>query len=80
MSWGTAASDVPVQSVDDWYNEIDDYNWNNPGFTSGTGHFTQVEREGTTKYPSGSHFCGIYFLANLTLILFDFCSITKGTS
>ena len=28
--------------TDDWYNEVSQYNFNNPGFTSGTGHFTQV--------------------------------------
>ena len=27
---------------DDWYSEIKDYNFSNPGFKSGTGHFTQV--------------------------------------
>ena len=25
-----------------WYEEIKDYNFGNPGFSSGTGHFTQV--------------------------------------
>lgn len=29
----------PVAS---WYNEISKYDYNNPGFSSGTGHFTQV--------------------------------------
>ena len=28
--------------TDDWYNEVNQYNFNNPGFVSGTGHFTQV--------------------------------------
>ena len=28
--------------TDDWYNEIKQYNFNKPGFISGTGHFTQI--------------------------------------
>lgn len=30
------------RAVDMWYEEIKDYNFGNPGFSSGTGHFTQV--------------------------------------
>lgn len=29
-------------ACDMWYNEIKDYNYNRPGFSSATGHFTQV--------------------------------------
>lgn len=29
-------------AVDSWYSEIKDYRFDKPGFTSGTGHFTQV--------------------------------------
>lgn len=29
-------------AVDSWYSEIKDYNFNGGGFSSGTGHFTQV--------------------------------------
>ncbi|RVE68707.1 hypothetical protein OJAV_G00094300 [Oryzias javanicus] len=29
-------------AVGSWYSEIKDYNFEKPGFTSGTGHFTQV--------------------------------------
>lgn len=29
-------------ALEAWYDEIKDYNFNNPGFKSGTGHFTQV--------------------------------------
>lgn len=28
--------------VDSWYNEINSYNYSQPGFSSSTGHFTQV--------------------------------------
>ena len=30
------------RAVDMWYEEIKDYSFKNPGFSSGTGHFTQV--------------------------------------
>uniref|UniRef100_A0A8D0ASP6 SCP domain-containing protein n=1 Tax=Sander lucioperca TaxID=283035 RepID=A0A8D0ASP6_SANLU len=30
------------EAVDSWYSEIKDYNWSRPGFSSNTGHFTQV--------------------------------------
>ncbi|MCQ2820108.1 MAG: CAP domain-containing protein [archaeon] len=40
----------PEQMVDAWYNEIDDYDFNNPGGNfSQTGHFTQVVWKGS-KY------------------------------
>ena len=31
-----------VDAVGSWYDEIKDFNFNNPTFSSGTGHFTQV--------------------------------------
>ncbi|CAF0914799.1 unnamed protein product [Didymodactylos carnosus] len=30
-----------------WYDEISSYNWSNPGYTSTTGHFTQLVWAGT---------------------------------
>ena len=36
-------------SIDDWYNEISDYNFADPGFSETTGHFTQVVWIGSTE-------------------------------
>ena len=36
-----------------WYNEVSQYNFNNPGFNSATGHFTQIVWVGTTKLGCG---------------------------
>jgi len=37
------------EAVDAWYNEEKLYNYNHPGFSMATGHFTQVVWKGTTK-------------------------------
>ena len=29
-------------ATDEWYKEVNDYDFSNPGFKSGIGHFTQV--------------------------------------
>lgn len=36
-----------------WYNEIKDYDFNNPGFTYRTGHFTQVVWKASTQLGIG---------------------------
>lgn len=36
-----------------WYDEIQYYNWNNPGFSSATGHFTQVVWRASTEIGVG---------------------------
>lgn len=33
------------KTVDMWYEEVKDYNFSRPGFSSKTGHFTQVFQE-----------------------------------
>uniref|UniRef100_A0A3B1J027 SCP domain-containing protein n=1 Tax=Astyanax mexicanus TaxID=7994 RepID=A0A3B1J027_ASTMX len=41
------------EAVDSWYNEIKDYNFSRPGFSSGTGHFTQVVWKDTKEVGYG---------------------------
>ena len=36
-----------------WYNEVSNYNFNNPGFSSGTGHFTQVVWKNSKEFGIG---------------------------
>jgi uncharacterized protein YkwD len=35
------------ESINGWYDEIDEYDFNNPGFSERTGHFTQVVWKGS---------------------------------
>ena len=37
-----------VAAIESWYNEVSKYTFNNPGFSSATGHFTQVVWASTT--------------------------------
>ena len=44
-----------ANATDMWYNELHNpgYNFNNPGYSSGIGHFTQVVWKGSTKLGCG---------------------------
>ena len=41
-SWGKGRDVAAADSVQGWYDEIQDYNYANSGFSMATGHFTQV--------------------------------------
>jgi len=42
-----------AEMTDMWYDEIKDYDFNNPGFSQGTGHFTQVVWENSKELGVG---------------------------
>ena len=46
-------TDSSTKPVDDWYNEITFYNFEDPGFTLNTAHFTQIVWKETTKMGCG---------------------------
>jgi uncharacterized protein YkwD len=46
-----------MRAVDDWYYEVNIYNYNNPGFSSRTGHFTQVVWRNTKNVGCGVAVC-----------------------
>ena len=41
------------KAVDDWYNEVKSYDYNNPVFSSATGHFTCLVWKSSTTYGMG---------------------------
>ncbi|MCM6773990.1 CAP family protein [Nocardia sp. CDC159] len=45
------------QAVDSWMAEAKDYDYNNPGFSPKTGHFTQVVWKGSTRLAVGIASC-----------------------
>eukprot|EP00933_Yihiella_yeosuensis_P019744 TRINITY_DN1594_c0_g2_i1.p1 TRINITY_DN1594_c0_g2~~TRINITY_DN1594_c0_g2_i1.p1 ORF type:complete len:257 (-),score=55.80 TRINITY_DN1594_c0_g2_i1:218-988(-) len=54
------------KAVASWYNEIDNpgYDFSNPGFGSGTGHFTQVVWKGSSHVGMAVSEDGCYVVAN----------------
>ncbi len=51
-------SNVAAQSVNEWYAENKNYNYANPGFSSNTGHFTQLVWKGTREVGCAMVECG----------------------
>ena len=53
IGYGTDIMKLMKLAIDDWYNEISLYNFNNPGFSAATGHFTCLVWKSSTKFGMG---------------------------
>ena len=51
--YGTNIMVLLKKSVDAWYNEVKMYDFNNPGFSASTGHFTCLVWKSSTSYGIG---------------------------
>lgn len=53
LALGTGEVYTPEDAVKSWYDEIENYDFQKPGFTSDTGHFSQVVWQETTQLGVG---------------------------
>lgn len=53
QGYGTDPMTLIKLSIDEWYNEISSYNFNNPGFSDATGHFTCLVWVASTSFGIG---------------------------
>lgn len=53
QGYGTDVMALLKKAIDLWYDEITLYNFNNPGFSSATGHFTCLVWKSSTKFAMG---------------------------
>ncbi|NET01369.1 MAG: secretion protein [Sphaerospermopsis sp. SIO1G2] len=51
---GSANADTITKGVKSWYDEVSKYDYNNPGFSGETGHFTQVVWKSSTQLGCGA--------------------------
>ncbi|KAG7880763.1 hypothetical protein KL906_002137 [Ogataea polymorpha] len=47
-------------AVDAWYDEINQYNYSDPGYSEATGHFTQLVWKSSTEVGCAYKYCGSY--------------------
>lgn len=53
QGYGTDVITLLQKSIDNWYNEIALYDFNNPGFSEATGHFTALVWKSSTMFGMG---------------------------
>jgi hypothetical protein len=68
QGYGNDASALFKNAIDMWYNENVDYNFNNPEFSSATGHFTCLVWKSSTKFGMG---ISINSITNTAYITFN---------
>lgn len=68
--YGTDFMSLLKMSIDDWYNEISKYNFNIPGYSPGTGHFTTLVWKSCKSFGMG---ISINATDNIAIIVYN-CS------
>ena len=53
IAWGTINFATSSAATDMWYEEVSKYDYNNPGYQKGTGHFTQIVWKDSEKLGCG---------------------------
>jgi hypothetical protein len=53
QGYGTNVVELVKKAIDGWYNEISQYDFNNPGFSESTGHFTCLVWVSSSHYGLG---------------------------
>lgn len=53
QGYGTDVLQLIKKSIDSWYNEVSAYDYNNPGFSTATGHFTCLVWKSSTSFGIG---------------------------
>lgn len=68
IAYMSGATLTPEHACEMWYNEINQYNFNRPGFSSATGHFTQLVWASTNEVGVGRAIKGqtTFVVANYT--------------
>ena len=58
LAWGSGSFSTASSSVDRWYNEVGQYKFSAPSFSTATGHFTQMVWRGSREVGCASAVCG----------------------